>query len=82
MAGVPKQAEPVGLLPDDGRIWRKTPQPHHERSRRRTVRTAGQVNLPLDNTGLVLDEAGVKGIEVGPKMSYLEVLSRSARIHH
>jgi hypothetical protein len=47
-----------------------------------TVTTAGQVNLPLDNTGLVLDEGWVKGIDVSPKMSYLEVLSRSARIHH
>jgi hypothetical protein len=47
-----------------------------------TVTTAGQVNLPLDKTGFVLDEARVKGIDVGPKMSYLEVLSRSARIHH
>jgi hypothetical protein len=43
-----------------------------------TVTTAGQVNLPLDNTGLVPDEARVKRNRYGSKMSYMEVVSKCA----
>jgi hypothetical protein len=68
MARVPKRAESVGLLPDDGRVFARGIWVHIINvAADGTVTTAGQVNLPLDKTGFVLDEVRVKGNRCGSK---------------